>query len=44
MYMSSKKEKDRVTEIINTTLDQTKSSVKKTKEEAKKEVPLYTEP
>jgi hypothetical protein len=42
MYMSSKKEKDRVTEIINTTLDETKSSVNKTTEEAKKEVPQYT--
>jgi len=40
--MSSKKEKDRVTEIINTTLDETKSSVNKTTEEAKKEVPQYT--
>ncbi|HEY6949041.1 MAG TPA: hypothetical protein VI146_00395, partial [Nitrososphaeraceae archaeon] len=40
--MSSKKEKDRVTEIINTTLDETKSSVNKTTEKAKKEVPQYT--
>lgn len=40
--MSSKKEKDRLTEIINTTLDETKSSVNKTTEEAKKEVPQYT--
>ena len=41
--MSSKKEKDKeITEIINTTLDETKSSVNKTTDEAKKEVPRFT--
>ena len=43
MYMSSKKDKDReIREIIDTTLDETKSSVNKTTNEAKKEVPQYT--
>jgi hypothetical protein len=41
--MSSKKDKDReIREIIDTTLDETKSSVNKTTNEAKKEVPQYT--
>ena len=41
--MASKKEKDKeFTEIINTTLDETKSSVNKTTNEAKKEVPQFT--
>jgi hypothetical protein len=41
--MSSKKEKDKeITEIINTSLDETKSSVNKTTDEAKKEVPQFT--
>ena len=41
--MSSKKEKDKeITEIINTSLDETKSSVNKTTDEAKKEVPQLT--
>ena len=41
--MSSKKDKDKeITEMIENTLDQTKSSVNKTTNEAKKEVPQYT--
>jgi prophage DNA circulation protein len=41
--MASKKEKDKeFIEIINTTLDETKSSVNKTTNEAKKEVPQFT--
>jgi vacuolar-type H+-ATPase subunit H len=41
--MSSKKDKDReIREIIDTTLDETKASVNKTTNEAKKEVPQYT--
>jgi hypothetical protein len=39
-YMSSNKEKNR--EIINITLDETKSSVKKTTDEAIKEIPRFT--
>jgi hypothetical protein len=44
MYMSSKKDKDNkeIAEMIETTLDETKSSVNKTTNEAKKEVPEYT--
>jgi hypothetical protein len=43
MYMSSKKDKDKeITEMIENTLDETKSSVNKTTNEAKKEVPQYT--
>jgi vacuolar-type H+-ATPase subunit H len=42
-YMSSKKEKDKeFTEAIDTTLDETKSSVNKTINEARKEVPQFT--
>jgi vacuolar-type H+-ATPase subunit H len=42
-YMSSKKEKDKeFTEAIDTTLDETKSSVNKTTNEARKEVPQFT--
>jgi hypothetical protein len=41
--MSSKKEKDKeITEIVDTTLDETKRSVNKTVNEAKDEVPQYT--
>lgn len=41
--MSSKKEKDKeFTEAIDNTLDETKSSVNKTTNEAKKEVPQFT--
>jgi hypothetical protein len=41
--MSSKKERDKeFTEAIDTTLDETKSSVNKTTNEARKEVPQYT--
>jgi hypothetical protein len=39
-YMSSNKEKNR--EIINITLDETKSAVKKTTDEAIKEIPRFT--
>jgi S-ribosylhomocysteine lyase LuxS involved in autoinducer biosynthesis len=39
-YMSSNKDKNR--EIINITLDETKSTVKKTTDEAIKEIPRYT--
>ena len=39
-YMSSNKEKNR--EIINITLDETKSTVKRTTDEAIKEIPRYT--
>ncbi len=39
-YMSTNKEKGR--EIVNITLDETKSSVKKTTDEAIKEIPRYT--
>ena len=43
MYMSSKKDKDKeITEMVDATLDETKSSVNKTTIEAKKEVPEYT--
>ena len=38
--MSTNKEKGR--EIVNITLDETKSSVKKTTDEAIKEIPRYT--
>jgi prophage DNA circulation protein len=41
--MSSKKEKDKeFTEALDTTLDETKSSVNKTTNEARKEVPQFT--
>jgi prophage DNA circulation protein len=40
LYMSSNKEKNR--EIINITLDETKSAVKKTTDEAIKEIPRFT--
>jgi hypothetical protein len=41
--MASRKEKDKeITEMIDTTLDETKSSVNKTTNEARKEVPEYT--
>jgi vacuolar-type H+-ATPase subunit H len=41
--MSSKKNKDKeIAEMIDTTLEETKSSVNKTTNEAKKEVPKYT--
>jgi Skp family chaperone for outer membrane proteins len=40
--MSSKKEKDKeFTEALDTTLDETKSSVNKTTNEARKEVPQF---
>src|SRR6266540_2742148 len=39
-YMSTNKEKNR--EIINITLDETKSTVKKTTDEAIKEIPRFT--
>ena len=41
--MASKKDKDdEISEMIETTLDETKSSVNKTANEARKEVPEYT--
>ncbi|HZO11575.1 MAG TPA: hypothetical protein VFB48_05620 [Nitrososphaeraceae archaeon] len=41
--MATRKEKDKeITEMIDTTLDETKSSVNKTTNEARKEVPEYT--
>ena len=43
MYMASKRDKDtEFTEMVDNTLDETKSSINKTSNQAKKEVPQYT--